>query len=210
MTTNDLRVYFSFRSPFSWFAFHRITSSGVFDWNDLDAIPIFPYGGAQPTAGRAKSSYIREDVERFATAYGLELNWPQGEDPDWFPSHAVYLWARQQGRAVDYAREAYRTRFSKGRDLGDVAVIQAAAESAGLDGDEAARVAEDADWKERVLAGFAHTRQDGAFGVPMFIYRGERFWGNDRLDWLLREMSRSRGRQASDLGKDPFAPVHSR
>ena len=24
------------------------------------------------------------------------------------------------------------------------------------------------------------------FGVPLFVYRGEPFWGNDRIEWLVR------------------------
>ena len=61
-------------------------------------------------------------------------------------------------------------------------------------------MAHDPKWKDAVMAGFAHTRDDGAFGVPLFIYRGERFWGNDRLDWLLREVARSEGREPSGSG----------
>ena len=28
----------------------------------------------------------------------------------------------------------------------------------------------------------------GVFGVPSFIVNGEHFWGNDRLDFLFREL----------------------
>ena len=87
--------------------------------------------------------------------------------------------------------------------------MRAAAQAAGLDGDEALAVAHDPKWKDAVMAGFSHTRDDGAFGVPLFIYRGERFWGNDRLDWLLREVARSEGREPADLAADPLAPVYS-
>jgi len=27
-------------------------------------------------------------------------------------------------------------------------------------------------------------QQDRLFGVPFFVYRGEKFWGNDRIEWL--------------------------
>ncbi len=211
MKPNDLRVYFSFRSPFSWFAFHRITTTGVLDWNGIDAVPIFPFGkGANLSAGRAKSSYVRQDAERIAKAYGLPMSWPEGgDDPDWFPPHQIYVWAREQGKAIDYAREAFMARFGHGLDLASDEVMRAAAAAAGLDGDEALAVAHDPEWKDKVMAGFAHTREDGAFGVPLFIYRGERFWGNDRLDWLLREVARSEGRDVPDLASDPLAPVYS-
>lgn len=211
MNPGDVRVYFSFRSPFSWFAFHRITTTAVLDWNEVDAIPIFPFGkGANLSAGRAKSSYVRQDAERIAKAYGLPMTWPEGGDaPDWFPPHQIYLWARKQGKAVDYAREAFTARFGRGLDLASDEVMQDAAAAAGLDSDEALTVAHDPEWKNAVMAGFSHTREDGAFGVPLFIYRNERFWGNDRLDWLLRELARSQGREVPDLAADPLAAVHS-
>ncbi len=211
MNPKELRVYFSFRSPFSWFAFHRITTTGILDWNEIDAVPIFPFGkGANLSAGRAKSSYVRQDAERIAKAYGLPMNWPEGgDDPDWFPPHQIYVWAREQGKAIDYAREAYTARFGRGLDLASDDVMRAAAEAAGLDGDEAMAVAHDPKWKDAVMAGFAHTRDDGAFGVPLFIYRGERFWGNDRLDWLLRAVAGSEGREVPDIAEEPLAPVYS-
>ena len=211
MNPSELRVYFSFRSQFSWLAFHRITTTGVFDWNQIDAIPIFPFGkGANLSAGRAKSSYMREDTERIAKAYGLSVKWPEsGSDLDWFPPHQIYLWAREQGKAVDYARAAFSARFERGLDLASDEAMRAAAEAAGLDGDEALAVAHDPKWKDAVMAGFAHTRDDGAFGVPLFIFRGERFWGNDRLDWLLRAVAQSEGRGQADLSAEPLAPVYS-
>ncbi len=211
MNSSDLRIYFSFRSQFSWLAFHRITTTGVFDWNEIDAVPIFPFGkGANLSAGRAKSSYLREDTERIATAYGLTVKWPESEgDPDWFPPHQIYLWAREQGKAIDYAREAFSARFERGLDLASDEVMKAAAEAVGLDGDETLAVAHDPKWKDAIMAGFAHTRGDGAFGVPLFIYRGERFWGNDRLDWLLRAVARSEGKELPNLAADPLAPVYS-
>lgn len=211
LNPRDLRVYFSFRSPFSWFAFHRITTTGALDWDRLDAVPIFPFGkGANLSAGRAKSTYIRQDAERMAKAYGLPMKWPEGgDDPDWFPPHQIYLWARQQGKAAAFAREAFMVRFGRGLDLASDEVMRAAAAGAGLDGDEALTIAHDPKWKDKVLAGFSHTREDGAFGVPLFIFRGERFWGNDRLEWLLRAVARSQGREQADLSADPLAPVYS-
>ena len=211
MTDSDLRIYFSFRSQFSWLAFHRITTTGVFDWNQIDAVPIFPFGkGANLSAGRAKSSYMREDTERIAKAYGLTVKWPESEgEPDWFPPHQIYLWARDQGKEIHYAREAFSARFVRGLELASDEVMKAAAEAAGLDGNEALAVAHDPKWKDAVMTGFAHTREDGAFGVPLFIFRGERFWGNDRLDWLLRAVAQSKGRGQADLSAEPLAPVYS-
>jgi 2-hydroxychromene-2-carboxylate isomerase len=47
----------------------------------------------------------------------------------------------------------------------------------------------------------------GIFGVPTFVLDGELFWGNDRLEWLIRRIEQSRGRAVPDLAAQPLAPV---
>ena len=32
---------------------------------------------------------------------------------------------------------------------------------------------------------------DGVFGFPFFLFRGQRFWGNDRIEWLVRAIQAS-------------------
>jgi len=39
------------------------------------------------------------------------------------------------------------------------------------------------------LAGaVAEADRDGVFGVPTFIVDGEPFWGNDRVDWVVKKL----------------------
>ena len=35
---------------------------------------------------------------------------------------------------------------------------------------------------------------DGVFGIPFFIYQGQMFWGNDRIEWLVREIQLQTGK----------------
>ena len=37
----------------------------------------------------------------------------------------------------------------------------------------------------------AQSAKDGVFGVPFYVYRGELFWGHDRLTWLARSVCRA-------------------
>jgi 2-hydroxychromene-2-carboxylate isomerase len=32
---------------------------------------------------------------------------------------------------------------------------------------------------------------DGAFGFPFFVWSGKHFWGNDRLEWLVRAIEQA-------------------
>ena len=51
----------------------------------------------------------------------------------------------------------------------------------------------------RVLEGITEALTDTIFGVPFFVYRNQKFWGNDRLEWLLRAIFDDNGRAVPDL-----------
>ena len=46
----------------------------------------------------------------------------------------------------------------------------------------------------------AEAEADGAFGVPFLIYKGENFWGNDRIEWLVRAIRGDRAAAAAGDG----------
>ena len=48
-------------------------------------------------------------------------------------------------------------------------------------------------------AAFARRRESGVFGVPTFVHREQKFWGNDRLEWLVRAIRRDAGLPVPDL-----------
>ncbi len=60
-----------------------------------------------------------------------------------------------------------------------------------LQPDAVLAAADDTTLHARVAKGIEEGFQnDGIFGVPTFIYRGEPFWGNDRIEWLVRAIQR--------------------
>jgi 2-hydroxychromene-2-carboxylate isomerase len=42
--------------------------------------------------------------------------------------------------------------------------------------------------KPRLKQCFAEADRDQVFGVPTFVIDGERFWGYDRMDWLIKKL----------------------
>ena len=50
-------------------------------------------------------------------------------------------------------------------------------------------------------------QEDSIFGVPYFVYRGEPFWGNDRIEWLVRAVRIAHGMPVVDLARDLLAPL---
>jgi 2-hydroxychromene-2-carboxylate isomerase len=196
--------YFSFRSPYAWMAYHRIVRAAAVLPLEFERVPVFPPPDFpnDPAAVPAKLRYIFEDVQRIASAYGLPVRWPTQRDTEWMRPHAAWVRAADEGRGDAFALAVYGARFSEGRDVGDDDVLRDAARAARLDPAAITRAAADPTMHERVLAGMMRALGDGIFGVPFFVYRGETFWGNDRVEWLLRAVAANAGSSLPDLTAD--------
>jgi hypothetical protein len=50
----------------------------------------------------------------------------------------------------------------------------------------------------------AKFREEELFGVPTFVFEGRLYWGNDRLEWLLRDLFVHLGREVPELDSNVF------
>lgn len=200
--TDRIRFYFSFRSPYAWLAFHRLAS--VADAVDFESIPLIPPRGFLEDMDPRKRRYIAEDVRRIARAYGLELRWPDPFDTDWMRPHCAFLHAADAGAGTRFGAAVFEARFCAGCDVGDPLVLREVAGRCGVDPDAVVAAAESRPLRGRVIAGMRSMQSDGVFGVPYFVYRGRAYWGNDRLEWLLRDVAEAAGRNVPDLRPDPL------
>jgi 2-hydroxychromene-2-carboxylate isomerase len=198
-----VRFYFSFRSPYAWFAAERW--SAELGATRAERVPFFPTPGRfpnDPTLLPAKYAYVIRDVGRLAHAYGLTLTRPHSLDTDWEAPHAAFLGvqAAVPERAEAFMLEVFRSRFSRGVDVGDVEVIADAARRASVDPVVATGAAASPALRAEVADSLRRGQErDGIFGAPSFVYRDELFWGHDRMPHL-------RARIAADLG----APAEAR
>jgi 2-hydroxychromene-2-carboxylate isomerase len=183
-----VRFYFSFRSPYAWFAAER-WSAELGDTR-AERIPFFPTPGRfpnDPTLFPAKYAYVIRDVGRLAHRYGLTVTRPHSLDTDWESAHAAFLGvqAALPERAEAFMLEMYRSRFSRGLDVGNVEVIEDAARRASIDAAVAASAAASPALRAAVVENLRIGQErDGIFGAPSFVYRDELFWGHDRMPHL--------------------------
>ena len=201
-----VRFYFSFRSPFAWLAFLQAPRALESLPVDLERIPLFPppdYPN-DPAAVPAKLEYIAQhDLPRLARAYGLEVAPLASMDIDWMRPHAMWIYADQHEAGDAFGQELFSARFSRSQDLADERVLAAAARAAGLDPEKALAAGQDPTYHAHVGKGIAKALEDGVFGVPFFTYQGERFWGHDRLGWLVRSICEDAGLELPPL--EPWA-----
>lgn len=99
--------------------------------------------------------------------------------------------ARSFGRdaALSLSHAVLRAIWQEDRNIADPALLEALADAVGLNGAalmEAARMPE-------ALEAFQRDTDtaiaEGVFGAPTWIVDGERFWGQDRLDFLEERLA---------------------
>jgi 2-hydroxychromene-2-carboxylate isomerase len=92
------------------------------------------------------------------------------------------LGAHQHKRNYQYEDAA---RWAEGHDIADRAVLGDCARDAGLSRDDFLKGLDDEHYRNALWARALAGLEEGVFGVPFFVVDGERFWGNDRLEFLL-------------------------
>jgi 2-hydroxychromene-2-carboxylate isomerase len=188
MALQTVRFYFSFRSPYAWFAAERWHLEVGDVSPSVERIPFFPTRETfpnDPALVPAKLRYVVQDMKRLARAYGLALRGPSSLDTDWARPHAAYLGVERQQpeRAEAFLLETFRARFSRGED---VAL------------DEVLRAASSPELQGEVAGSFARgQRDDGIFGAPSFVYDGQLFWGHDRMPHLRAAILEARERRVA-------------
>jgi 2-hydroxychromene-2-carboxylate isomerase len=194
------RIYFSFRSPFSWMAVHRLQTEVPDVMRRLEFVPYWDpdatTGQALADAGahlpytqmsRAKHLYILQDTKRNAARLGLSMAWPIDVEPWWELPHLAWLRARQLGAEREFYAAVVAARWERGEDVCQRDAVHAIAESVGLDGAELAAAPENPALREEGVAALVDAYEDDVFGIPYFRVGRHRFWGLDRVDGFLEQ-----------------------
>jgi len=204
--TDNLRYYFSFRSPYSWLSLYRINLILDDLPIEIKMIPVFPAKDKEDVmlSDNNKVKYIVKDVNRVASAYGLDIKWPNPFDTDWLAVHVAYIYAEEQGKGIPFCLALYSARFLKGHDIGEEQILRESATACGLDAEALMEAQSKREYKKKLLQGMASAKEEGVFGVPFFFYKNSAYWGNDRIEWLMREINNHSGLVIPDLSTDPF------
>jgi len=204
--SDKLEFYFSFRSPYSWLSLYRINL--VLDELpvEIQMIPVFPAKDKDDVmlSNQDKVKYIAKDIVRITTAYGLEIKWPKPFDTDWLIAHMAYIYAEEQGLGVPFCLALYNARFLQGKDIADEETLSKLATANGLDAQALIDALSKRQYKKKLLQGMSRAKHAGVFGVPYIVYKDSAYWGNDRLEWLIREINRDSELDIPDLSTDPF------
>jgi 2-hydroxychromene-2-carboxylate isomerase len=146
----------------------------------------------------AQSAYHREDCVRWAAKYGIELHllhpgtfeqraarWRQSSyEREELPARAYYA-AIGSGKEAALDHALFRAAWVDGLDVNEEHVVRAAAAAAELEPDALLTRASGEDAKHALDEALAAFDADRCPGVPTWVVNNERFFGKDRVDWLV-------------------------
>jgi 2-hydroxychromene-2-carboxylate isomerase len=167
---------------------------------------VVPITGGIPirTRPEARRTYHALELDRWRKYLGMPMVlepkfYPQVvTDPDWNKRPGWMVIAAQE-RGLDAPRLSHailRALWAEERDVADAKVRIAIADENGLPGAELHA----AETSAAVQAIYARNSDEaialGVFGAPTLVLDGERFWGQDRLDFLDRALDARRMRDS--------------
>ena len=161
----------------------------------VDFGSVFAVSGGLPLPKRApqRQAYRMMELKRWRDHLGVKINL----EPKHFPSNEVpaakcVIALREQGRMADAIKVAHAVLnavWAEEKNSGDPETLKGIIASCGLDGDAVMKAG---DAPEMAAKREAYTKAAidmGVFGAPFFIIDGERFWGQDRIDFVERKLA---------------------
>lgn len=213
--TQRVEVFWSFRSPYSYLAAGRLVKLGEDTGADVVVRPVYPLAIRTPdffkTVNPLFVSYVIRDAKRVADYMGLPFVWPdpdpvamnlapsEDEQPHIHRLTRLGVEAGLQGRGPAFIDSVSRLIFggTKGWDQGDH--LAKAAARAGLDLAALDKAILENPRKYDSIIEESQRAQEAAghWGVPLMVYEGEPFFGQDRIDLLLWRMGQKRSKLAA-------------
>ena len=158
----------------------------------IDARIVFPATGGLPLAKRApeRQAYRLAELARWSRHLDMPLNLQPAHfpAPDENAARLVIAAVATAGDAFGLSQAILAALWTEERDIADPTVLEQIAGENGHDG--AALLAKS---QEETVGASHHEFSEeavarGVFGSPSYVYEGEVFWGQDRLDFLDRAL----------------------
>ena len=190
--TDKVEFIFDFGSPTAYLAYTQLPSIARTYNVEIIWTPIL-LGGVHKASGNqspafvpAKGRWMFNDLQKWAKQYGVTLN----SNPN-FPINTIALMRGAVGLQMQapelflkYVDAIYQAFWVESKNLGEVEVTQKTLNDAGLDSDKIFALVSNQEVKDKLKLNSDSAVERGVFGAPSFFYRGELFFGQDRLQFL--------------------------
>jgi 2-hydroxychromene-2-carboxylate isomerase len=192
VTLHEIKLYFAYTSPYSYLAMQPAYGLELSHNVRVRFIPFGVnirkvYGPLdREDADRRKVRYLYIDARRIAKERGLVIYPPKKIFSARLAFYGgLYAAKHQQFRA--YSDRVFDRFWKRELDVESREAISAVVAEVRLDAAEFLQYA-DSGARTDLDACFDEADSDKVFGVPTFIVDGEPFWGEDRIEWVIRKL----------------------
>ena len=185
MDPNEVKMYSDYKSPFAYLAFDPAFALEKKFRIRLRWIPFqlrIKGKGERSLYSEHKARYSYLDARRWANMRGLVIRGPL-KVYDTTPALIGGLFAQQQGRLFDYSRRVYELFFKRELEADQPEAVASVIASLGMSADDYRKFLS-GDGAVAYQRAQDEAAADHVFGVPLFFFEGEPFWGHDRLPIL--------------------------
>ena len=199
----ELSCYYSVSSPWAYLGGPRLQDivrrhRVKLRLKPFDFQEVVPRTGGVPirTRPEPRRSYHALELDRWRRYLGMPLNltpkhYPADGKPSGWNKPAGWMVIAAQERGLDaqlLSHALLRALWAEECDTADATVRAAIANENGLPGDElvAAEIGPQVQALYKTYSDEAERL--GVFGAPTYVLQGERYWGQDRLDFLDRAL----------------------
>ena len=192
--TAHIDYFFSVASPWTFLGSQRFIdmvrrTGATVKVRPMDFSRVIAAAGGLPYQQRPvqRASYRQDDLERWRLRLGIPLTLvPTFYPVDRTPASLAVIAARGIGQhaALTLSHAILRAIWQEDCDISSWVLLESLANATGLDGAalmDAARTPEIAEAFRQDTEAAISAR---VFGAPTWVVDGERFWGQDRLDFL--------------------------
>lgn len=200
--TQDVDVFYSFRSPYSYLATpDMLRLKDDYDVN-VNLRPVFPIAIRSPSffnpENLKRAKYIGMDWLRRSEFLDMPSKWPSpdpivqnmetyeisADQPYIYELSKLGVEAQRQGRGPEFAKHVSHLIFGGTENWNEGDHMHKAVSAAGLDLDAMKSSIADGDHLQEIEENQKALDNSGQWGVPTFTFEGEPFFGQDRVDTL--------------------------
>lgn len=201
--TAHVDYYLSLTSPWTYLGHNRLlkiiadAGATLAPYEVSFRSTIFARTGGLPVHKRApqRQAYRLQELARWRDYLNIDLNvhpkhWPNDET---VAANIVVVLRETESTeaACRFAGLVMQAVWSEERDISDPVTLADIANTAGLDGSGLISAAEDPVWASLRQSQTDAAMERGVFGAPCYCIEDQIYWGQDRLDFVERHLSRA-------------------
>jgi 2-hydroxychromene-2-carboxylate isomerase len=188
----EVKMYSDYKSPFAYLAFDPAFALEQRYRIRLRWIPFqlrIKGKGERSQYSEYKARYSYLDAHRWANERGLTIRGPL-KVYDTTPALIGGLFAEKNDRLLDYSRKVYELFFKRELEADEPAAVASLIADLGMSADDYRKYLSE-DGALAYQRAQDEAANDHVFGVPLFIFENEPFWGHDRIPVLEERLTDS-------------------